>query len=116
MSKTELNNNSLTYIITVDGQDYTIASTTVSVPAAWIEKLFAIRIINDNIMECNETFKLTLSVPISTCGAVNGTVDTTKVTIVDNDSRKSVIELCCFFIYVLIYRSIIIHYTVKIFY
>ena len=45
---------------------------------------FPINIINDNITECDETFKLTLSVPISTCGAVNGETDATEVTIKDN--------------------------------
>ena len=49
-----------------------------------MSKSFTINIINDNITECDETFKLTLSVPASTCGAVNGETDTTEVTIMDN--------------------------------
>ena len=38
--------------------------------------------------ECNETFKLTLSVPASTCGAVNGERDTTEVIIMDNGTEN----------------------------
>ena len=49
-----------------------------------MSKSFTINIINDSIAECDETFKLTLSVPASACGAVNGATDITEVTIKDN--------------------------------
>ena len=44
---------------------------------------FTINITNDNITECDETFKLTLSVPASICGAINGETDITEVKIKD---------------------------------
>ena len=103
-------------LITADGEDYIIASTIVSIAAEEMSKSFTINIINENIIECDETFKLTLNVPASTCGAVNGTNNRTEVTIKDDDSTIS--GSCCVqcFIHILINRSIIIHYTVTIFY
>ena len=71
-----------------DGIDYTKDFTTVSIAAGEISKSFTINIINDSIIECDETFKLILSVPASACGAVNGETDTTEVTIKDNGKRK----------------------------
>ena len=68
-----------------DGEDYRATSITVSVAAEEMSKSFTIDIINDDITECDETFKLTLSVPASTCRAVNGATDTTEVTIGDDD-------------------------------
>ena len=46
-----------------------------------ISKSFTVDIINDNITECYETFKLTLSV--SACGVVSGMLNTTEVTVID---------------------------------
>ena len=48
---------------------------------------FTINIIDDEIIECDETFNLTLNVPVSSCGAVNGATDTTEMTMTDNDGR-----------------------------
>ena len=73
---------------TVDGEDYRIDSTTVSIAAGEMSKSFTIKIINDSITECDETFKLTLSVPASACGAINGATDTTEVTIKDNGKEN----------------------------
>ena len=84
-----------------------MTSTTVSVAAEQLSKSFTMNIINDNIIECDETFKLTLSVPALTCGVVNGTADTTEVTIRDNDSRKSVSSVVLFII-ILINRSSVV--------
>ena len=76
-------------LITTDGEDYIIASTIVSIAAEEMSKSFTINIINDNIIECDETFKLTLNVPASTCGAVHGTNNRTELTIKDDDGRIS---------------------------
>ena len=73
-----------------DGVDYTRDFTTVSIAAGEIRKSFNISIISDNITECDETFKLTLNIPASTCGVVNGKTDTTEVTIKD-DGRNTII-------------------------
>ena len=60
------------------------------VPADTRSTTFIINIINDDISECNESFKLTLSVPSSTCGVVSRGTNTTEVTIKDDDGRRSV--------------------------
>ena len=71
-----------------DGEDYRIDSTTVSVAAEEMSKSFTVNIIDDDITECDETFKLRLGVPSSICGAVNGKTDSTEVTIKDEGSRS----------------------------
>ena len=91
---------------TADGEDYSIDSTTVSVETGKMSKLFAINIIDDNITECDVTFKLTLSVPASACGAVNGKIDSTEVTIIDNGRTNTSQWLCV--IYTLINSIIVI--------
>ena len=60
------------------------------VPADTRLATFTINIINDYVSECDESSKLTLSVPSSTCGVVSGGTDTTEVTIKDDDGRRSV--------------------------
>ena len=59
------------------------------VPADTRSTTFIINIINDNVSECDESFKLILSVPSSTCGVVVGGTDTIEVTIKDEDGRRS---------------------------
>ncbi len=66
------------------GSDYTAASGTLS----WIDgettsKTFTITIINDTVVESNETINLTLSNP--TNGAILGSQSTAVLTILDND-------------------------------
>ena len=49
-----------------------------------------IRINNDNIAECDETFNLILSIPSSPCGVVSGSFITSVVMIRDDDGRRNV--------------------------
>ena len=77
-----------------DGKDYRRDSTAVSIASGEISKSFTIYIINDDITECDETFNLTLSVPASTCEAVNGTTNTAEVVIQHDDGRRSFICDC----------------------
>ena len=49
-----------------------------------MSKSFTINIINDNITECDETFKLILSIPSPPCEVVIGNNDTTEVRIREN--------------------------------
>ena len=70
-------------------------STTISIAAGEMSKLFTINIINDNITECDETFKLILSIPAPRCEVVNGNIDTTEVTIKDN-GRISLVVIPCY--------------------
>ena len=49
-----------------------------------MSKSFTVNIVNDSIIECDETFKLILTISASTCGVVSGAIDATEVTIQDN--------------------------------
>ena len=51
---------------------------------------FTINIINNNISECDETFKISLSIPSSTCGVVSGRNNTSEVMIRDDDGKRSI--------------------------
>ena len=53
-----------------------------------MSKSFAINIINDNITECDETSKLTLSVLTSICEVVSAKHNSTEVTIKDDGIGK----------------------------
>ena len=77
-------------IASSDGEDYRRDSTIVNMPTGAISKTFAINIISDNTVECNEIFILILSVPTLPCEVVSGSDNTTKVIIRDNDSKKIV--------------------------
>ena len=59
-----------------------------------MSKSFTINIINDNITECDETFKLILSISAAPCEVVSGNTDTTEVTITDNGRILLVVILC----------------------
>ena len=65
------------------------------VPADTRSTTFTINITIDDVLECDESFKLALSVASSTCGVVSGGTNTTEVTIKDDDGRRvSVVMLC----------------------
>ena len=66
------------HILITDGEDFRATFTTVGVSAAEMSKSFTINIINDNIVECDETFKITLSFPTPLCEVVNGRNDITE--------------------------------------
>ena len=59
-----------------------------------MSKSFTINIINDNITECDETFKLILSIPAPPCEVVIGNNNITEVTIKDNGKLSLVVILC----------------------
>ena len=77
----------------MDGRDYRIDSATVSIATGEMSKLITIDIIEDDITECNETFKLTLSV--SACGVVSGRTNITEVTIKDKGRITNDCIVCC---------------------
>ena len=84
----------LDFVTDGSGEDYRIDSTTVSIAAGEMSKSFTLNIINDETAECDETFNLTLSVSVSTCGAINGANDTAEVVIQHDDGRRSFIIDC----------------------
>ena len=61
-------------------------STTISIAAGEMTKLFTVNIINDRVTECDETFKLTL---IPACGVVSGITNVTEVTIKHDFGKKT---------------------------
>ena len=71
-----------------------------------MSKLFTVNIINDNITECNETFKLILSIPAPPCEVIIGNTDTTEVTIAD--IGITILIVLCYPYAILINRSIIV--------
>ena len=63
-------------------------NSTIVIPANITSTSFTINIINDNISECNELFKIVLSVPTSTCGVIVGNNNISEVTIKDDDGKR----------------------------
>jgi Calx-beta domain/FG-GAP-like repeat/Bacterial Ig-like domain (group 2)/ASPIC and UnbV len=73
------------------GNDYTAASGTLTFAAGETSKTFTIPIIDDALVEGNETVNLTLSSP--TGGATLGATATAALTIVDNDGQAVTVTL-----------------------
>ena len=55
---------------------------------------FTISIVNNNIVECDETFNVII-MSVTTCGVTIGSDDRTVVRIADDDGRKNVIVYVC---------------------
>ena len=94
-----VNYKSLIINYVTDREDYRRHTATVNVPANVTSASFTINIINDDVSECNESFKLMLSVPSSTCGIIIGGNDTSEVMIRDDDGRRSVSDHVVLFTY-----------------
>ena len=73
-------------VIILDGVDYTGGTRMVIVPAGVMMHPFTIPITNNNIVECVETFIVTIS-SVTTCGVTIGSVSSTEVRITDDDSK-----------------------------
>jgi len=72
----------------IDEDDYYGGRTTVSVPAGVLSRSFLIGITNDNIVECNETFRLIIENVSTSCQVTIGNINTSEVTIIDNDGMQ----------------------------
>ena len=70
----------------IGGEDYTGGMSIVNVPAGVMMHPFMINIINLNVVECVETFIVTIS-SVTTCGVTIGSVSSTEVRITDDDSK-----------------------------
>ena len=66
--------------------DYTGGMRMVTVLAGVMTQQFIISIIDNNIVECVETFTVTIS-SVTTCGVTIGSVSSTEVRITDDDSK-----------------------------
>jgi hypothetical protein len=71
---------------TVAGSDYTAAAGTLSFAAGETTKTFDVDVTNDGASEANETVNLTLTSGVTT-------VDTSVLSIVDNDNLKTSVQL-----------------------
>ena len=68
--------------------DYDSGPYTVTFPAGKTTVIFNIPINDDNILEGNEKFILTIHASSLSNGVTRGDLDQVTVTIVDNDDRK----------------------------
>ena len=77
---------SLTYVsCTIGEEDYNIGLIIVDVPAGVMMQIFSVAIVNNNIVECDETYTVRISA-FTTCRVT--VVDRNiKVRITDDDSK-----------------------------
>ena len=68
----------------IDVEDYIGYTTKITIPAGVTSHQHTISIIDDNAVECDETFSVTIS-SVTTCGVTIGSVNNAKVTITDDD-------------------------------
>ena len=82
----------LLYLLYSAGEDYNGSTITLNVPAGVIMESLAINIIENNTVECNETFNVTI-VPVTTCGVTIGSNNSSEVMITDDDGKHSLIMI-----------------------
>ena len=87
-------------IVLTDVDDYNGTRITVDVPAGVLTQSFTIDIIDDDVVECDEVFSVTIE-SVTTCGVTTGDVISSNVTIIDDDGEWSyyrvIIFLCKMF-------------------
>ena len=71
---------------TIDTEDYDGTIKTIVVPAGVTMQAFTINIVNNNAIECNETFNVTI-VSVTTCGVTIGSNNISQVMITDDDGK-----------------------------
>ena len=72
----------------IDVEDYSGDLRTVTVPAGEIAQLFTISVVDDDVMECDETFTVTI-LSVTTCAVTLSNGSRTEVMIVDDDGRQN---------------------------
>ena len=70
----------------VAGEDYNGSPITVDVPAGVTMQQLLINIIDNNIVECNETFTIAM-ISVTTCGVTIGNNNNSEVMIRDDDGK-----------------------------
>ena len=70
----------------IDGEDYSGNTMTVIISARVTTQPLTINIIDNNIVECDETFNVTI-VSITTCGVTIGSNNNSEVMITDDDGK-----------------------------
>ena len=76
----------LVHAYVVDEEDYNGSPITVNISAGVTMQPLIINIIDNNIVECNETFNVTM-VSVTTCGVTIGSNRTSEVMIRDDDGK-----------------------------
>ena len=76
----------LVHMYVVDGEDYNGSPITVNVPAEVTMQPLTINILDNNIVECHETFNVTM-VSVTTCGVTIGSNSNSEVMIRDDDRK-----------------------------
>ena len=71
----------------IDVEDYSGDLRAVTVPAGEIAQLFTIPVVDDDVMECDETFTVTI-LSVTTCAVTFSNGSRTEVMIVDDDGRQ----------------------------
>ena len=82
----------LLYLLFSAGEDYNGSTITLNVPAGVTMESFAINIIENNTVECNETFNVTI-VSVTTCGVTIGSNNSSEVMITDDDGKHRFIMI-----------------------
>ena len=70
----------------IDGADYTGGMRVIDVPAGEMTQPFTVDIVDNDIVECDETFIVTIT-SVTTCGVTIGNNNRSEVTITDDDSK-----------------------------
>ena len=70
----------------IDVEDYSGHARTITIPAGESSRSFSISVVNDNIVECTETFNISMQA-ISLQGVSIGSVNSIRASIIDNDSE-----------------------------
>ena len=71
-----------------DVDDYNGTMIRVEVPAGVLAQSFTIDIIDNDVVECDEVFSVTIE-SVTTCGVTTGDVISSNVTIMDDDGEWS---------------------------
>ena len=77
--------------VLIDVEDYNGTRITVDVPAGVLTQSFTIDIADNDIVECDEVFSVTIE-SVNTCGVTTGDVITSNVTIMDDDGEWSIVS------------------------
>ena len=80
------------HIYIVDGEDYRGNTITVNVSAGVTMQPLTINIIDNNIVECDEIFYVTI-VSFTACGVIIGSNNISEVMIRDDDGKHKIIMI-----------------------
>ena len=80
-------------ILHAEADDYNGARITVNVPAGVLTQSFTIDIIDNDVVECDEVFRVTIE-SVTTCGVTTGNCISSNVTIMDDDGEWSNYSMC----------------------